>query len=120
MFLLDLYKFCESYQKFNRQHLAQFIFKHRECDRLAKAANVTPRYFASSASKEFVARMMGLGYLDGVSLWYWSKGAQKRPFEFDFNCYGGEEDRYTWEMMNVDKLSDDELFCCSKPNQRNH
>ena len=110
MFLLDLYRFCESYNRFSRQNLATFIFKHRECERLARAAGVTPRFFASSASKEFLARMMGMGYIDGVNLSYWSRGAQKRPFEFDFHCYGGENDRYTWEMMNVDKLSDKELF----------
>ncbi|AKJ74058.1 hypothetical protein SP36_86 [Salmonella phage 36] len=36
MFLLDLYRFCESREKFNRQELARFIFRHRECERLAK------------------------------------------------------------------------------------
>ncbi|AQY55324.1 hypothetical protein HOR71_gp28 [Escherichia phage vB_EcoS_ESCO41] len=121
MFLLDVYRFCEGYKKFNRQHLAVFIYKHRECERLAKAAGVTPRYFASSASKEFIARCMGEGYLDGVNNWYWSKGAQKRPFEFHFRCYGGENDSYTWEMMNIEKMSDNELFgkpgCNRRDNQ---
>ncbi|UGO53135.1 hypothetical protein HAZELMIKA_45 [Klebsiella phage vB_KaeD_HazelMika] len=116
MFLLDIYRFCESYEKFNRQHLAVFIFKHRECERLARAAGVTPRFFASSASKEFCARMMGLGYLWGENRWYGAKGAQKRPFEFDFRCYGGEKDRYTWEMMSIEKLSDEELFGKARAN----
>jgi hypothetical protein len=120
MFLLDLYRFCESYEKFNRQHIARFIFKHRECERLARAANVTPRYFASSASKEFCARMMTAGYLDGVNNWYWSKGSQKRPFEFHFNCYGGEEDKYTWQMMNIEAMSDDELFGKPDCNRRDN
>lgn len=121
MFLLDLYRFCEGYEKFNRQHLAVFIYKHRECERLAKAAGVTPRYFASSASKEFCARMMTSGYLDGVNNWYWSKGSQKRPFEFHFNCYGGDEDVYTSDMMNIGDMCDHELFgklgCNRRDNQ---
>lgn len=60
--------------------------------------------------------MMTAGYLDGVNRWYWSKGASKRPFQFDFKCFGGESDRYTWEMMNIEKLSDEELF--GKPGRR--
>lgn len=58
--------------------------------------------------------MMSAGYLDGVNNTYWSNGSQKRPFEFNFNCFGGESDQYTSEMMNVDKMSDDELFCSSR------
>ena len=110
MFILDLYRWCESYSHFNRQHIAKFIYQHRECERLAKAANVTTRFFASSPSKEFCARMMTMGYLSGKNGVYASTGSQNRPFEFDFNCFGGENDRYTWEMMNIEKLSDDELF----------
>lgn len=110
MFILDLYKWCESYERFTRQHIAAFIFKHHECERLARAAGVSTRFFASSASKEFLARMMSAGYIDGVNNWFWSKGAQMRPFQFDFKCYGGDGDRYTKEMMSIEKLSDDELF----------
>lgn len=54
--------------------------------------------------------MMVAGYLDGVSRSYWCLGAHKRPFNFEFKCYGGEKDRYTWEMMNIEKMSDEELF----------
>lgn len=110
MFILDLYKWCESYAKFNRQHIAQFIYKHPECERIAKAANVSPRFLASSCSKEFCSRMMALGYLDGVRGEFWTKGSRSRPFQFDFNCFKGDKDRYTWEMMNVEKLSDEDIF----------
>ncbi|AAR09301.1 hypothetical protein PJM39_0070 [Salmonella phage vB_SenS_UTK0006] len=113
MFLLDLYRFCESREKFNRQELARFIFRHRECERLAKNAGVTPRYFASSSSKEFIARMMGYGYLDGVHCVYWCKNKMKRPFNFELHSLEGDSNRYVWEMMNIEKMSDEELF--SKP-----
>lgn len=110
MFILDLYKFCESYDKFNRQHIAKFIFTHKDCERFARSAGVTPRMFATMASKEFCARMMGLRYLDGLSCVYWHRGAQNRPFNFNFHCFGGLDDRYTWEMNNIEKMSDAELF----------
>lgn len=64
--------------------------------------------------------MMTSGYLDGVNNWYWSKGSQKRPFEFHFSCYGGEEDQYTWQMMNIEKMSDDELFGKPDCNRRDN
>lgn len=110
MFLLDLYRFCESYDHFNRQHLAKFIFKHRECERLARAANVTPRMFATSCSKEFLARMCTSGYLDlknGVATCY---GSHKRPFGFELRCIDGMNDKYTREMVNIGEMTDDQLF----------
>ncbi|HAK2374354.1 TPA: hypothetical protein H1940_004786 [Salmonella enterica] len=113
MFILDLYRFCESGAKFNRQEFARFIFNHRECERLAKNAGVTKRYFASSVSKEFISRLMGLGYLDGVNLEYWCKSKIKRPFDFELYSLEGDENVYISEMMNVEKMSDEELF--SKP-----
>lgn len=113
MFLLDLYRFCESREKFNRQELARFIFRHRECERLAKNAGVTPRYFASSVSKEFISRLMGFGYLDGINLEYWCKNKIKLPFNFELRSLEGDKNVYIYEMMNIEKMSDEELF--SKP-----
>lgn len=110
MFILDVYRFCEMNDKFARQDLAKFVFRHRECSRLAEAAEVTPRFFASSVSKEFLARMMGFGYIDGVRGVYWSKGAAKRPFNFELRSMEGERNRYIYEIMNIEKLSDEELF----------
>ena len=110
MFLLDVYRFCESVENFTRQDLAKFIYRHRECSRLAAAAEVTPRFFASSASKEFVARMIGFGYLDGVNLVYWCKGSRKRPFNFEMFALEGERNQYIYDIMNLEKLTDEQLF----------
>lgn len=110
MFLLDLYRFCESWRQFNRQHLARFVFGHRECERLAMAAGVTPRFFASMISKECMARWCTLGYLDiekGVAR---AKGPDKRPSGYEFETFKGRDSRYMLEMMNIGKLDDSALF----------
>ncbi|QXV83694.1 hypothetical protein bas09_0049 [Changchunvirus paulsarasin] len=117
MFLLDLYKFCESYDWFNRQHLAKFVFQHKECERLARAANMTTRKFASSVSLEFIPRMATLGYLDiknGVVTCY---GSKKRPFRFELYSLEGESNKYIYDLFHLNELSDEELFC-SKTNRR--
>lgn len=77
---------------------------------MAKAAGVDERYFASSCSKEFMARMLTAGYLDGVNGVYWSKGSSKRPFQFEFMSLEGRSSNYVNEIMNIEKMSDDELF----------
>lgn len=110
MFLLDLYKWCESYDWFNRQHIAKFIYQHRECERLARAAGLTPRMFASLASKEFCARMMTAGYIDGVCGKYWSKGSSKRPFGFELYSLDGMRNDWIRDMARIGGMGDDELF----------
>lgn len=110
MFLLDLYKWCESYDWFNRQHIAKFIYQHRECERLARAAGLTPRMFASLASKEFCARMMTAGYIDGVCGKYWSKGSSKRPFGFELYSIDGMRNDWIRDMARIGEMGDDELF----------
>lgn len=110
MFLLDLYKWCESYDWFNRQHIAKFIYQHRECERLARAAGLTPRMFASLASKEFCARMMTAGYIDGVCGKYWSKGSSKRPFGFELYSMDGMRNDWIRDMARIGEMGDDELF----------
>lgn len=110
MFLLDLYKWCESYDWFNRQHIAKFIYQHRECERLARAAGLTPRMFASLASKEFCARMMTAGYIDGVCGKYWSKGSSKRPFGFELYSLDGMRNDWIRDMARIGEIGDDELF----------
>lgn len=57
--------------------------------------------------------MMGYGYLDGVHCVYWCKNNMKRPFNFELHSLEGDSNRYVWEMMNIEKMSDEELF--SKP-----
>ena len=110
MFLLDLYKWCESYDWFNRQHIAKFIYQHRECERLARAAGLTPRMFASLTSKEFCARMMTAGYIDGVCGKYWSKGSSKRPFGFELYSLDGMRNDWIRDMARIGEMGDDELF----------
>lgn len=110
MFILDLYKWCESYDWFNRQHIAKFIYQHRECERLARAAGLTPRMFASLASKEFCARMMTAGYIDGVCGKYWSKGSSKRPFGFELYSLDGMRNDWIRDMARIGEMGDDELF----------
>lgn len=77
---------------------------------MAKAAGVNERYFASSCSKEFMARMLTAGYLDGVNGVYWSKGSSKRPLQFEFMSLDGKSSTYMNEMMNISAMSDEELF----------
>lgn len=110
MFLLDLYKWCESYDWFNRQHIAKFIYQHRECERLARAAGLTPRMFASLASKEFCARMMTAGYIDVVCGKYWSKGSSKRPFGFELYSLDGMRNDWIRDMARIGEMGDDEFF----------
>ncbi|QVW27767.1 hypothetical protein [Hafnia phage Pocis76] len=110
MFLLDVYKFCESYDWFGVKHLASFIYKHRECERLARAANMEPKLFAATISKEFIGRMCGYGYLNlenGKATCY---GSHKRPFGFDFKSFTGESDQYVKMIVHIGEMSDDELF----------
>lgn len=78
---------------------------------MAKNAWVTPRYFASSVSKEFISRLIGVGYLDGVNLEYWCKNKIKRPFNFELHSLEGEKNKYVYEIMNIENMSDEELFC---------
>lgn len=110
MFLLDLYRFCESWKSFSRQHLALFVFKHRECSRLARAAGVSPRFFASMISKECLSRWATAGYLDINKGDARSKGPDKRPVNFEFESFRGRDSVYMLEMMNVGKLYDDQIF----------
>lgn len=117
MFILDLYKWCESRESFNRQEFARFIYSHRESQRLASNAGVTQRYFASSVSKEFLARMMTLKYIDGVSGKYWSLGSIRRPFNFELYSLEGEKNDYVKEIMSIGSMSDEELFCKSTVNR---
>ncbi|QGF21260.1 hypothetical protein KMB89_gp61 [Citrobacter phage HCF1] len=49
------------------------------------------RYFASSVSKEFLARMMSAKYIDGVKGKYWSRGAMRRPFNFELYSLEGDK-----------------------------
>ena len=54
--------------------------------------------------------MLTAGYIDGKCGEFVSKGSLKRPFEFNFEAMTGYDSRYIREMMNVGKMTDDELF----------
>ena len=116
MFILDIYKFCESRREFTRQDFAKFVYMHREAPRLEKAANVSQRMFASMVSNEFLARSYTNGYLDGKNGAVWCAGPDNREIGFDFRSFEGMDNRYMREMMHLDQLSDEQLF--GKPGGR--
>lgn len=77
---------------------------------MAASAEMTHREFTSALSKEFCARCMTEGYLDCSGGVYWCKGKMKRPLMMNFVCLDGYKNRYTWEMMHIGEMSDEELF----------
>ena len=54
--------------------------------------------------------MLTAGYIDGKCGEFFSRGSLRRPFEFNFEALSGYESRYIKEMMNIGKMTDDELF----------
>ncbi len=110
MFILDLYRFCESRRNFSRQDFARYVFNHREVERMARATKVTTRQFASMVSKECISRWCTLGYLNldrGIAS---AKGPSYRPHNFEFESFQGRDSSYIVGLMNVGKLDDEELF----------
>lgn len=110
MFALDLYKWCESYTGFNRQHLAKFIYAHRECARMAKAIGITPHEFASIYSKEFIGKALARGYLDMKDGVMNCKGSMKRPSIMDREIELMRDSQLIRLILDIDSLSDEELF----------
>lgn len=110
MFILDLYRFCESSPSFDRQQLAKFIYTHRESDRLARASGIDRRAFASSTSKEFIARHCSCGYLDLNRGVVSCRGQDRRPFGFEFYTLEGESHPYIHMQNNIGEMTDEEIF----------
>ena len=110
MLLLDLFKFCEGYDKYTRQHIARMIYKHKDSERMAKNAGLPHREFVSLMSKEFVSRCMTEGYLDCRDGLLSCRGRLKRPLMMKLSCVDGYRMRYCYEMMNLEGMSDRELF----------
>ncbi len=110
MFILDIYRFCESRREFTRQDFAKFVYMHRESPRMAKAASVSHRMFASIVSKEFLARSYTNGYLDGKNGVVWCTGPDNREIGFNFRSFEGMDNKYMWEMMHIEQLDDEALF----------
>ena len=119
MFLLDLYRWCESWDRFTRQQLAKFVFEHRESERLARAAEVDRRTFASMVSREFFGRMATAGYLD-IKDRYATSRPSRRPFCFELYSLEGMKSEYIRDMMNIGEMSDDEIFGFASANRRSY
>lgn len=110
MFILDLYRFAESRRDFSRQELSAYVFGHRECERLARSAGVTPKQFAACVGREFIPRLCTLGYLDMAGGKVWVRSKDNRPFDFELHSLEASESLYMKEMMNAGKLDDEYLF----------
>lgn len=110
MFILDVYGFCEGAESFTWKNLARFIYTHRECARLSKHAEVSTKFFAESAAKEFIGRMCTLGYLDMKNGAAFVTERIRRPFNFDFRALNGNDSRYIKRIMELGEMSDEEFF----------
>lgn len=110
VFINDVYRFCEGCDSFTWKNLARFIYTHRECNRLSKSAGVDAKFFAESASKEFIGRMCTFGYLDMKNGLAFVTARIKRPFGFDFRSLNGNESGYVRMIMNLGAMSDEEFF----------
>lgn len=114
MFILDVYRFCESSVGFTWRDLGNFVYRHRECERLARQVGVTRKFFAESVSREFFGRMATLGYLSldkGVAC---ARSALNRPFDFEFRTFKGEKDKYVHRLMHIEEYDDEEFFAQPK------
>lgn len=87
-----------------------FVFQHRECERLARSAGVTPKQFAACVGREFIPRLCTLGYLDMSGGKAWVKDKESRPFDFELHSLEASTSLYMKEMMNIGKLDDEYLF----------
>uniref|UniRef100_A0AAU8GCE5 Uncharacterized protein n=2 Tax=unclassified Caudoviricetes TaxID=2788787 RepID=A0AAU8GCE5_9CAUD len=105
---LELFKFCESLDKFTRSELESFICSCRNCERAASAVGVGKDEFAIGISREFIARSMSCGYLDGMNLVYWLNDARKKPRLMKFHA--SKADDYFNDMVSIESLNDDDLF----------
>lgn len=67
--------------------------------------------FATAVSKEFCARMMTAGYLDGVGGKFWcKKGSANRPFSFELYSLEGMQNEWVRDVLRIGEMSDEELF----------
>lgn len=75
--------------------------------------------FATAVSKEFCARMMTAGYLDGVGGKFWcKKGSVNRPFSFELYSLEGMQNEWVSDVLRIGEMSDEELFT-SNANRQN-
>jgi hypothetical protein len=110
MFLFDLFRYCESHKNFTRQDLAGYVYSHRDCERLARHADITAKQFAACVAREFIPRLCTEGYLDMNRGLVWVKDKARRPFMFDLHSIDAKKSNYIRLMLNVGKMDDEEIF----------
>lgn len=110
MFLLDLYRFFESSKSFTRQEVGQFVLAHHDSERFARSAELSPKQFAACVAREVIPRLCTEGYLDMSKGVAWVRDREKRPFSFELRSLEARKSKYMHVLMNVGKMSDEELF----------
>lgn len=104
----SIFKFCEGNATFTRIQLEQFLIGDTQCKRMAEQTGVDIVEFALGLSREFVARSMICGYLDGVNRVYWVKNKRNKPYLMALHAT--KKDDYFNDMVKLESLSDSDLF----------
>lgn len=104
----SIFKFCEGNATFTRIQLEQFLIGDTQCKRMAEQTGVDIGEFALGLSREFVARSMSCGYLDGVNRVYWVKNKRNKPYLMALHAT--KKDDYFNDMVKLESLSDSDLF----------
>lgn len=104
----SIFKFCEGNATFTRIQLEQFLTGNPQCKRMADQIGVDIGEFALGLSREFVARSMCCGYLDGVNRVYWVKNKRNKPYLMALHAT--RKDEYFNDMVKLESLSDSDLF----------
>ena len=104
----SIFKFCEGNATFTRVQLERFVIGNTQCKRMAEQIGVDIGELALGLSREFVARSMSCGYLDGVNRVYWVKNKRNKPYLMALHAT--RKDDYFNEMVKLESLSDSDLF----------
>lgn len=104
----SIFKFCEGNATFTRVQLERFVIGNAQCKRMAEQIGIDIGEFALGLSREFVARSMSCGYLDGVNRVYWVKNKRNKPYLMALHAT--RKDEYFNDMVKLESLSDSDLF----------
>ncbi|HAW5390777.1 TPA: hypothetical protein JLY95_004483 [Escherichia coli] len=104
----SIFKFCEGNATFTRVQLEKFVIGNTQCKRMAEQIGVDIGEFALGLSREFVARSMSCGYLDGVNRVYWVKNKRNKPYLM--SLHATRKDDYFNDMVKLESLSYSDLF----------
>lgn len=104
----SIFKFCEGNATFTRVQLEKFVIGNTQCKRMAEQIGVDISEFALGLSREFVARSMSCGYLDGVNRVYWVKNKRNKPYLMALHAT--RKDEYFNDMVKLESLNDSDLF----------